>query len=111
MIDLDTFVARRKTAQPTTLKSSNERVPRLVTEPLEKMLLQQAAQASWIKSDSPKHIASHIDNVKFGRDNYGYGLGKIEVKSVDPSLRNSFLKTRQTLPTIKTVDPLNLTSF
>jgi hypothetical protein len=86
MIDLDTFVARRKTNHTKASQSPTKQIPRLVTEPLEKMLILQASRASWDKTESPKHIASHIDNVKFGRENYGYGLGTIELKSNDPSV-------------------------
>jgi hypothetical protein len=50
--------------------------------------------------------------VKFGRDNYGYGLGNIEVRSFDPSeTQTSFTRTRQAFPIVKTVDPLDLAFY
>jgi hypothetical protein len=84
-LDINTFLARKRTAEPIfNLRSPTKKTVKLVTEPLEKNLLNQAARSSWLKSDSPKHIASHLQSIKFGREDYGYGLGNIEVKSIDP---------------------------
>ena len=86
MLDLEenTFVPRRTTLESGQHTTNASKAPQLISEPLEKLLLKQVARASWTRTESPKHIASHIDHIKFGREDYGYGMGKIEVKSVNP---------------------------
>ena len=86
MLDLNVshFVPRRNTLEQSPQTSNASKAPQLVSEPHEKLLLKQAARASWTRTESPKHIASHIEHIKFGGDNYGYGMGKIEVKSGNP---------------------------
>jgi hypothetical protein len=36
-------------------------------------LVSQVFKNTWSFANHQKHIAAHIDSIKFGRDDYGYG--------------------------------------
>ena len=48
-----------------------------------KALLSAVTKFNWSPSKTRKHIAAHIDHVKFGRDDYGFGYGPIELTTRD----------------------------
>lgn len=52
-------------------------------------LVQAVTKYEWSKEKTPNHIAAHIDHYKFGREDYGYGFGGIELRSKSPMLETA----------------------
>jgi len=49
--------------------------------------------------------------MRYGRENYGFGLGEIELKSLDPTSKNTFAMTDKSFPRVKNVDTHNPVQF
>lgn len=107
--DIGTFVSRRMTTAELSPKSKIDarRNSYIVAEPLERLLLKQIARSNWTRTESPKHIASHIDHIKFGRDDYGYGIGTVEVKTTE----NPMFNTTTSFPRVEKQPAYTLPSY
>lgn len=46
-------------------------------------LLNNISRSNWGLEKTKTNIAAHIDYLKFGKEDYGFGLGKIDICSRD----------------------------
>lgn len=69
-----------------------------------KPLVNSITKYEWSLQKSPKHIAAHIDHVKFGREDYGYGFGKVNLTSRDV-LADTTSSKWGAVPKFKTPEP------
>jgi hypothetical protein len=46
-------------------------------------MISAVTKYNWSQQKQGKHIAAHIDFVKFGREDYGFGFGAIDITTRD----------------------------
>lgn len=61
-------------------------------------LVKAIRKHDWSVLNTKHHIAAHIDHLKFGREDYGYGVGDIAISSRDLMKTPEILSKQQSNP-------------
>lgn len=79
-----TTINTNKAVTPLHGHNYTQHIPN-TAEACAKPLINAVYKHDWNLKKSPRHIAAHIDHVKFGREDYGYGLGSAELTTKNPN--------------------------